>query len=376
MDRTVKPLLRGLKYGSFDFPSRIVMAAMTRCRADYKTSVPNDLHVQYYSQRANGAAFILTECTHISSRGNSFPGACGISTSDQVEGWKRVTDAVHKNDGRIFLQIWHGGRQGHPDILNGQNPVGPSPIAVRGKCRTFKGLADYPVPEELTEGGINEILDQFRIGAENALKAGFDGIQLHGANGYIVDQFFRDCSNKRSDKYGGNVRNRARFALEVIDILVNVFGKDKVGIKLSPVSRYGDMFDSNPIENYSYLVNELDKKGIMFIEFVEPPEFVTVTDHYGIKGENQIPNVCKVFRPLFRNLIIGNNNFTFETGNQKVEYKDADMISYGKLFISNPDLVERFRNNWELTKPELRYFYSGTEKGYSDYPRYSPAHKL
>jgi N-ethylmaleimide reductase len=293
-----------------------------------------------------------------------------------VEGWKRVTDAVHKNDGRIFLQIWHGGRQGHPDILNGQNPVGPSPIAVRGKCRTFKGLADYPVPEELSEGGINEILDQFRIGAENALKAGFDGIQLHGSNGYIVDQFFRDCSNKRSDKYGGNVRNRARFALEVIDILINVFGKDKVGIKLSPVSRYGDMFDSNPIENYSYLVNELDKKGIMFIEFVEPPEFVTVTDHYGIKGENQIPNVCKVFRPLFRNLIIGNNNFTFETGNQKVEYKDADMISYGKLFISNPDLVERFRNNWELTKPELRYFYSGTEKGYSDYPRYSPAHKL
>ena len=376
MNKSIFPLLQGLKTNSFEFPTRIAMAALTRMRCDPNTSIPNDLHVQYYSERCVGAAFVLTECTAIARRGNCFPGAAGIYTQDQVEGWKRVTQAVHDKGGKIFLQIWHCGRSAHSDILDGQIPVAPSKITLRGKIRTAKGLVDHTEPEELNENGIRDIINSFKSGAENALKAGFDGIQLHGANGYIIDQFLRDCTNKRTDIYGGNIENRSRFPLEVVDSLISVFGKDKVGIKLTPIGRYNDMFDSNPLDHFTYFVKELDKRRIAFIEFVEPPEFIPVTNLYKIDGKDQLPNVCKAFRPHFKNLLIANNGYTFETANKKIEDKEADLITFGRSFISNPDLVERFRNGWELTRAKPQLFYGGDGKGYIDYPRYEAKAKL
>jgi N-ethylmaleimide reductase len=363
-----KAILKSYKLGPYELQNRFVMAAMTRCRADPKTGVPSELHEKYYSERSENTGMILTECSSISRRGDAFPGSAGIWSDEQVEGWKKVTDAVHKNNTRIYLQIWHGGRQAKKSQI-GQNPVAPSPIPVRFPAKNEQGYENLDTPEELTEDGIKSIIDEFKKGAENALKAGFDGLELHGANGYLIDQFLRDFTNQRKDKYGGSVENRVRFPLMVIDALTSVFGADKVGIKLSPIGRYGDMFDSNPIPLYKHLLEELSKRKISFVELMRGPELFGEGLHK-IKSSEQIPDVFGTFRSNFIGTLIGNNNLKFEEANTLIENKVIDLASFGRPYIANPDAVNRYINNFKLANYNMKTVYFGGADGYVSYPKY------
>jgi N-ethylmaleimide reductase len=345
------------------------LAPLTRCRADPKTGIPNELHVQYYSERAETAGFIRTECTPISKRGLSFPGAAGIYTEEQVGGWKKVCEAVHKVNGIVFLQIWHCWRAVVSELIDYEKPLSSSPVRNRHQVKSLSGYSVADEPVEMTEEDIKEVINQFIVCAKNALKAGFDRIELHGANGYLIDQFLRNGVNKRTDKYGGSIENRCRFPLEVMDGLISVFGNDRVVIKLSPVGRYNDMYDSEPVELYSYFLQELDKRKIAYVELVGAPDFGKM-NFYGIPGEEQIPDVFNTLRPYFKGVLIANMNLTYETGSKIVQNGDADIISYGRLFISNPDLVERFRNNWPLAVADYKTFYTTGPEGYIDYPKY------
>jgi N-ethylmaleimide reductase len=366
---SIKSMLSPIKLGPYELPNRIVMGAMTRCRADSKTAIPNDLHVKYYSERAEDTAFVLTECTGVSKLGTSYPGACGVWSEEQTEGWKKVCDAVHEKRGRIYLQIWHGGRASKK-IYAGERPVAPSNVTIRTPSRDGKSIVLSEEPEELTEDRINRIVEEFRKGAENALKAGFDGIQLHGGNGFLVDQFLRDQTNKREDKFGGSYENRCRFGLMVIDALTSVYGSDRVGIKLSPVGRYKDMFDSNPIPLFTHLLKELNKRQISFVELSRGPETLPGTDYHEIKPLQQIPNMFETFKPLFDGILIGNNNLTFEEANKLIKFGQIDMASFSRQFIANPDLVKRFENGWPLAQPESKFLYTGKADGYITYPKY------
>jgi len=279
-----------------------------------------------------------------------------------------VVDSVHINSkSKIFLQLFHCGRVKLND-LDKYPAYSSSNIAVRGTIKTSKGEIRYPEPREMSEEDIIKCLNDFKNSAKLAKEAGFDGVELHGANGYLIDQFLRDCCNKRKDKYGGSIENRCRFPLMVIDELINVFGNERVGIKLSPITRFNDMMDSNPIELYKHFLIELNNRNIMFVEFVEPS--INYKGLYNVSEDEQIKEVCKAFRPYFKGIIIANFGFDFNLGSKIIENGYADMVSFGKLFISNPDLTERFENNWGVIEPDRKTFYSGGEKGYTDYFRY------
>ena len=345
--------------GDITLSNRIGMAALTRARCDPKTGIPNDLNLKYYSQRA-AAGFILTECTSISNQGNAFPGATGIWNREQVEGWKKVIDAVHEKGGKIILQIWHGGRAADPE-KTGEESLAPSALPIRGFDKDGNPTAG-PTPKEMTLEDIKKVQEEFRQAAIRAKEAGFDGLELHGANGYLVDQFIRESANQRTDEYGGSIENRTRFCLEVIDILIEVFGKGRVGIKLSPIGRFQDMYDSTPIETYTYLLKKLDERGIAFVEITEPASFEGKTNY--VSGKEQIPEVAKTFRGAFKGTLITNQNHTPETALEYINNGWADVVTFGKLFIANPDLIERIKNGWELnTKWDYATFYGGSEKG-------------
>ena len=359
-------LFESLKLGDLTIPNRLIMASLTRMRGDPATGVPNDLFVEYYSQRAS-AGLIISECSAIAHNGDCFLGSGGIYNKAQVKGWKKVTDAVHNKGGRMFLQIWHAGRAVHPHLVKEQT-IGPSAIAIRGMI--FGTDMAYAVPKEMTQDDIKLVKEQFRQGAQNAKEAGFDGVELHGANGYLIDQFLRDGSNHRKDIYGGSVENRNRFCLEVLDELISVYGPGRVGIKLSPVGRYQDMHDSDPIKTYSHLVQEIEKKGIAYIQFMEPDEaFADKTQHYE-RGGDQMARICHSFRPYYSGNLVINNNLTPEIAAKAIESGDANAASFGRYFISNPDFVERVKNGWPLNKWDAHTFYTGGAKGYTDYPFY------
>jgi 2,4-dienoyl-CoA reductase-like NADH-dependent reductase (Old Yellow Enzyme family) len=328
------------------------------------------MHVKYYSDRAESAGMVFTECSGVTYRGNGFQGACGIWSQEQVEGWKRVTDAVHKVNGRIFLQIYHIGRAGRKKDIGNVKPLAPSVIPIRNKL--IEGTTNYEVsdePEELTLDGIKDVIEEFRKGSENAKKAGFDGLELHGANGYLVDQFLKDCSNKRTDQYGGSIENRCRFALEIIQVLISVFGADKVGIKVSPTNRYNDMYDSDPKKLYKYLFGELSKLKIAFVEVVQSADSPYFPNFYNIKETVQIADSFKEFKSSFQGTFIANNNLTFESATQLVASGGADLVSFGRPFLANPDLVERFLKGKPLNEVDYSTAYYGGEKGYNDYPK-------
>jgi len=358
-------LTQSTTLGDLTLPNRIIMASLTRNRADPKTGIPNDLHVEYYSQRAS-AGLILTECSPISNNAQSFLGAGGIYTKEQVEGWKRVTESVHQKQGKIFIQIWHGGRAVNPTTV-GEQTFGPSAVAIRGKNKYGQ---EYAVPKEMTKEDIELVKGWFKTGAQNAKEAGFDGIELHGANGYLVDEFIRDGSNKRTDEYGGSIENRCRFCLEVIDILIEVFGAKRVGIKLSPVGRFQDMYDSDPVATYKYLLEELSNREIAYVQLMEPLEAFRGEPFYE-EGDKQIAQVCKTLRPYFKGTLVINNNLTPEGAANAIREGYADFASFGRYFISNPDFVERIKNKWSYAEWDRNTFYTGNEKGYTDYPTYS-----
>lgn len=350
-------LLTPAPLGPYTLSNRIVMAPMTRNRAG-EGQVPTETMATYYRQRAS-AGLILTEATQVSPQGVGYPNTPGIHSDEQVEGWKRVTAAVHEKGGRIFLQLWHVGRISHPSLQpEGALPVAPSAIAPEGKVFTYEGLKDFVTPRALELDEIPGVVRQFEEGARRALEAGFDGVEIHGANGYLIDQFLRDGSNQRTDAYGGSVENRARLLLEVTEAVVKVWGADRVGVRLSPLNPFNSMSDSNPEATFGYAAEQLGKLGIGYLHAVlgaYPPE-------------SREHRMAQLLRDEFKGTLMINGGFTRETGDAAVASGLADFVSFGALFLANPDLPERFAENAPLNEPDRATFYGGDHRGYIDYP--------
>jgi N-ethylmaleimide reductase len=356
------------KIGPYQFAHRVVMAPLTRMRSD-PHDVPSDLMVEYYAQRASNGGLIISEATPVSIRGYGYAGAPGIYSDDQIAGWRRVTDVVHAKGGRIFLQLWHVGRQSHVDLQpNGEAPVAPSAIAAEGFAHTEHGEVPFSMPRALALEEIPGIVEEFRAGAERALQAGFDGVEIHGANGYLPDQFLQDGSNKRSDEYGGSVENRARFLLEITQAAISVWGADRVGVRIAPSGSYGSMSDSNPAATFGYVATELDRLGIAYLHVVEPRI-------NGIEetAKGQAAVASQYLRPMFSRALIAAGGFTGESASAIVATGDADLVAFGRHFISNPDLPERLRLGLPLNRYDRSTFYGGDARGYTDYPAYADA---
>jgi N-ethylmaleimide reductase len=345
--------------GSVELANRIVMAPMTRCRAA-EGEVPTPLMATYYQQRAS-AGLIISEATQIMPEGQGYIHTPGIYSAAQVEGWKGVTSAVHGSGGKIFLQLWHVGRISHSLYQPGRKlPVAPSAIAAPGKIHTPEGMKIYEVPRALDSGEIPAIVGQYAVAAKNAMAAGFDGVEVHGANWYLLDQFLQTGSNQRTDHYGGSVENRARFLLEATAAVIAAVGAERVGVRLSPNGTFNGMSDANPEQTFSHAVKELEKLGVAYIHFREGTEA-------DVKHGRQ-PVALSVFRPLFRRTVIVNDGYTREKAEQALKSGVADLVSFGIMFLANPDLPRRLQLNAPLNPPDPRTLYAGAEKGYTDYP--------
>jgi len=340
-----------LKVGALQLPNRIVMAPLTRSRAG-ATRVPNALMAQYYSQRAS-AGLLISEATSVTPAGVGYEDTPGIWSDEQVEGWKLTTDAVHKAGGRIFMQLWHVGRISDPVFHNGELPVAPSAIAAKGHVSLLRPVRDYPVPRALETHEIAGVVEAYRKGAENAQRAGFDGVELHGANGYLLDQFLQDVSNTRTDAYGGSLENRARLMFEAVDAAISVWGADRVGLHLAPRGDAHSMGDSNLPATFGYVAREMGKRKLAFLCAREH----VASDSIGSQ-----------LKKAFGGVYIANEGFTKESAEAALAAGDADAVAFGKLFISNPDLVERFAKNAPLNKWVAETFYSKGAPGYTDYP--------
>ncbi len=344
-------LFQPLRVGALELPNRIVMAPLTRCRA-IERRTPNALMRDYYAQRAS-AGLIISEATSVAPMGVGYPDTPGIWSAEQIEGWKNVTRAVHEAGGRILMQLWHVGRISDPYFLNGAQPVGPSPVAAEGHVRLLRPERPYPVPRALELNEIPEIVEAYRQGAENAKLAGFDGVEIHGANGYLLDQFLQDSANKRTDRYGGSMENRARLLFEVTDAIVEVWGADRVGMHLAPRGDAQSMGDSNPKSLFGYVARELGKRRIAFI---------CAREHSGLDALG--PYLKREFGGVF----IANEGFTQDSAEEALATGAADAVAFGRMFIANPDLVERFRRHAPLNEPNPATFYASGREGYVDYP--------
>jgi N-ethylmaleimide reductase len=344
--------------GNIKLSNRMVMAPMTRCRA-VEGNIPNPLAVTYYVQRSQ-AGLIVTEGSQVSPQGVGYVRTPGIYSPEQVTGWRKVTDAVHQAGSKIFLQLWHVGRVSHPDFLGGELPVAPSALPVEGDIHTPFGKKKIEVPRALELDLIPSIINQFKEGAFNAKAAGFDGVEVHGANGYLLDQFLRDGSNQRTDRYGGSLQNRARLPLEVTKAVMDVFGADRVGFRISPHFKRHSMSDSNPHETFSYFAEELSDLGLGYLHMIE-----RVGEPMLVAPEARF---APVIREIFNGTFILNGGYDAKKGNDAIRKGEADLIAYGSLFLANPDLPERFKKNAPLNAPDMTTFYTGEEKGYTDYP--------
>lgn len=344
-------LFTPVKLGALELKNRIIMAPLTRLRA-INERVPNDLMLEYYRQRAS-AGLIITEATAISPMSVGYPNTPGIWSLEQIAGWKKITDAVHAEGGKIVLQLWHVGRLSDPVFLDGASPVAPSEIAADGHPSHVRPVKPYDVPRALTIEEIKAIINDYRQAAVNAKTAGFDGVEIHGANGYLPDQFLQDNSNKRTDEYGGSIENRARFLLEITQAAIEVWGADRVGVHLAPRCDAQSMGDSNPRATFSYVAEELKKLNIAFI-FAR-----------AVIGDD---NLAGFLKEKFNGKYIINHQLTFEEATAQVEAGNADAASWGQLYIANPDLVARFAANAELNKPNPATYYTSGSEGYTDYP--------
>lgn len=350
-------LFSPVKLGGIALSNRVVMAPLTRNRAG-EGGVPQDMNVKYYEQRAS-AGLIITEATPVSPMGHGYPLLPGIYTDAQIAGWKKVTDAVHAKGGKMVMQLWHVGRISHPSLLNGETPVAPSAIKPAGQAFTFQGLVDYVTPRALEVTELPGIVADYVQAAKNALKAGFDGVEIHSANGYLLDQFLRDGTNHRTDQYGGSIENRARLLIEVTSAVVDAIGSDKVGLRLSPVNPFNDIKDSNPQALFNYVTEQLNQFNLAYLHVVEG----------GIHGGGVAdPFDFAAMRKLFKSSYIANLAYDKARGNAAIASGHADAVAYGVPFIANPDLVERLRQDAPLNAADASSFYGGTEKGYIDYP--------
>ena len=340
-----------LVVGDLKLPNRVVMAPLTRLRAG-PTQIPNALMAEYYAQRAS-AGLLITEGVPVTPQGVGYQGVPGIWSQAQVEGWKQVTKAVHDKGGRIFIQLWHVGRVSDPSFHDGAAPVGPSAIAAKGHVSLLRPERPYPTPRALTTEEVGGVVEAFRKGAENAKAAGFDGAEIHGANGYLLDQFLQDGSNQRTDQYGGLIENRARLLLEVADAVASVFGPGRVGVHLAPRADSHSMGDSNLAATFGYAAKELGKRRIAFLcarEYEGP-------DSLGLD-----------LKAAFGGVYIANEKFTRETAQAALDAGKYDAVAFGKAFIANPDMVERLRLDAPLNAPDPTTFYGGDGRGYVDYP--------
>lgn len=354
-------LLEQITLGEKALKNKMVMAAMTRSRADIN-GVAGDLTVQYYTQRTS-AGLILTEAINISEQAIGSPLTPGIYTGEQMAAWKKVTKSVHDKGGVIYAQLWHTGRVGHSIDKKGELPVAPSAIAIEGAQHfTSQGLKDYEIPRALTVEEIKQIIKDYGQAAHHAIEAGFDGVELHAANGYLPHQFLAESANQRTDEYGGSIENNSRFVLEVMEALINAVGGNRVGIKISPLHPYGGIAHKNPVATFTYLIQELNKLGFAFVELMKRSPMFPLLPHY--PGDDEI----ELFGKLIKHTLIAGTAYTKETAEAELEKGIAKLIAFGASFLANPDLPKRFELNAALNQPDRGSMFGGGEKGYTDYP--------
>lgn len=358
-------LFSPVQLGQMALTHRVVMAPLTRMRT-VKDFIPNDLMVEYYTQRATEGGFIISEATVVSETGHGYYGAPGIYTTEQAEGWKKVTQAVHAKGAYIYLQLFHAGRESHVDLQpNGQLPVGPSVVEHEDPVYTPSGWVPATLNRALETDEVRQIVKDFHRASELAKTAGFDGVELHGANGYIIDQFLQDGSNKRTDIYGGSLENRARFMLEVVGAMISVWGPDRTAVRLGPSGTFGNMSDSDPKLLFGYAAQELDKLGLAYLHIIEP----RIKGSYE-EAEGIAPIASMHLRQIFKGMIISAGGFDKAGAENILQKGDTDLVAFGRHFIANPDLVFRLKNGLELNPYNRDTFYGGNEIGYTDYPFY------
>jgi N-ethylmaleimide reductase len=356
-------LFTPIRLGGLELPNRIVMAPLTRNRAGQPGNVPQPINATYYAQRAS-AGLIITEGSPISEMAHGYPGTPGIHSPAQVAGWKRVTDTVHAKGGRIFLQLWHVGRISHPSLLpNEALPVAPSAIKPAGKAFTHQGMTDFVTPRALETSEIPALIENFRIAARNAKSAGFDGVEVHGANGYLLDQFLRDGSNHRTDQYGGSIANRTRLLQEVVAAVAEVWGADRVGVRISPLNQYNDMRDSDPQALFNHVADTLRPFGLAYLHVME-------RDAHGSELPFDFPELQRRFNGPY----MANGGYDKRRANAAIAASRADCVAFGRSYIANPDLVERYARDAPLNVANPGTFYGGREQGYTDYPALTGDH--
>lgn len=349
-------LLESFSLGPLSLKNRVIMAPLTRCRAE-GDHVPTPLMAEYYAQRAS-AGLIVAEATMVMPFNSAFISEPGIYSEAQVAGWRQVTEAVHRKGGLIFLQIWHGGRACHPDLNQGRECVAPSAVAIEGETHTRTGKVPYVTPRALRLDEIPGIVSGFRKAAENAKLAGFDGVEVHGANGYLLDEFLRASANQRTDPYGGSIENRARLLLEVVDAAIGVWGAHRVGVRISPLNSFNSMSDPDPVGVTSYVSTQLNQRKALYLHLMRG-------DFFGV----QKADVVTPARECFRGALIGNMGYTPAEAESEIQSGRLDAVAFGHHYVSNPDLVERIKAGIPFTEPEVATYYSPGAKGYTDYPR-------
>jgi N-ethylmaleimide reductase len=358
-------LFSPIRIGAIDLSHRIVLAPLTRMRADLPGNLPNELMATYYSQRASQGGLMIAEATFISPTGNGGYASPGIFTDAQVAGWRKIVDAVHTKGGKILLQLWHVGRQSHVDLQpNGQAPIAPSALQADVRALLPSGPATGSMPRAIELSEIPGLVDEFRRGAERAKEAGFDGVEVHSANGYLIDQFLQDNSNLRTDAYGGSVENRARFLLEVVEAVTSVWGGDRVGVRIGPSNKFGGMSDSAPDVTFPYAARALGRFGLAYLHVIEPRVTGNVSD------DDRRPVAAGMLRPLFGGPVIVAGGFDAAGAEAILTKADADLVAFGRYFLANPDLPERLHRNLPLNPYDRNTFYYGGTKGYADYPTY------
>ena len=355
--------------GAIALENRIVMAPLTRMRADIPGDVPNELMLKYYTQRASQGQLIISEATAISVTGRGYLGAPGIYTAAQVAGWRRITDAIHAKGGKILLQLWHVGRTSHVDMTGGASPIGPSEgVPYEGVAFTKNGWVPVSPNRSLKTEDIPALLADYRQAAQNAKDAGFDGVELHAGNGYLLDQFLQNGSNHRTDEYGGTPENRARLLFQVVEEVLTVWSSDRVGIRLSPNTQFNGMSDSNPRLLFDYVADQSNKYSLAYLHVIEPR----------INGNAEVadclaPVAAAQIRAIFKGKILAAGGFDAQSAEAILEKGDADFVVFGRFFIANPDLAKRFREHLPLTPYDRSTFYGGDERGYTDYPFHGEA---
>jgi N-ethylmaleimide reductase len=364
-------LFSPLKVGRYQLAHRVVLAPLTRMRAERPGLSPRPLNTEYYRQRTTPGGLLIAEATPVVATGHGNPGVPGIYTEAQIKGWREVVDAVHARSGLIFLQLWHVGRVSHSSLQpGGALPVAPSAVPIPSELKTVTAdgqPVSYETPRALETSEIDGVIDGYRQGARNALEAGFDGVEIHGANGYLIEQFLQSHTNLRTDRYGGSIENRARLLMEIAEAVIEVWGADRVGVRLSPYGIANGSGEADPMPLYTHVVQSLDRLGLAYLHFIEPRS--SGAGRAEVNHQN-VPSAMLLFRPMWKGVLITAGGFTGDTAEAAIKAGHADAIAFGRIFISNPDLPRRLRHGFPLTPYNRATFYGGEEAGYTDYPEH------